>query len=244
MVPLDELHPYTIRLTSSLDIHQLMVTDLSKINPSYTIPSSYGPHLPLPDFPWFCTHAKTTILLPGMNTPKQGFIRLSPDQVWEFNPGRSSTVNPDNPPIPLGTLETITPLIKSISIFARWRTASQIHGARARLITSNHVVRRMRLMQSTKVDDISNISVHSHLSNSRPPPPSAANLLTSRFGGVARHLASAHRVSATSISSRCPPRSLASHDEMSKSDAALWDEAYAEEYYGLNDDTKIWEYIT
>ena len=135
----------------------------------------------------------------------------------------------NNLPIPLGILETITPLIKSISIFSRWRTASQIHGARARLITSNHVVRRMRLMQSTKVDDISNISVHSHLSNSRPPPPSTANLLTSRFGGVARHLASAHRVSATSISSRCPPRSLASHDEMSKSDAALWDEAYAEE---------------
>ena len=31
---------------------------------------------------------------------------------------------------------------------------------------------------------------------------------------------------------------------MTHADQALWDEAYAEEYYGLHEDTKTWEYIS
>ena len=30
---------------------------------------------------------------------------------------------------------------------------------------------------------------------------------------------------------------------MTHADQALWDEAYADEYYGLHNDTKAWEYI-
>eukprot|EP00957_Ditylum_brightwellii_P183053 13943497-Ditylum_brightwellii.AAC.1 len=57
-------------------------------------------------------------------------------------------------------------------------------------------------------------------------------------------LAYACKVSATLLQIPTPPTSLSQHASLLPLDQHIWDSAYAEEYFGLQSDTKTWEYIT
>eukprot|EP00957_Ditylum_brightwellii_P016773 1262346-Ditylum_brightwellii.AAC.2 len=50
-------------------------------------------------------------------------------------------------------------------------------------------------------------------------------------------------VSAASLTTPHPPSSLPQHFQLPSHDGKIWDDAYAEEYFGLHTDTKAWEYI-
>ena len=52
------------------------------------------------------------------------------------------------------------------------------------------------------------------------------------------------KVDASQLSNVNPPRSLKAHNLLNTSDKQTWDSAYAEEYYGLNENDVAWEYIS
>ena len=87
----------------------------------------------------------------------------------------------------------------------------------ASLITA----RRIQFCGSSKLEDISD---------------SATTTSVTNF--FARH------VSASKLQHQAPPRNLRSHHTLIASDKDIWDQAYMEEYLGLHDKTKTWEYIS
>eukprot|EP00957_Ditylum_brightwellii_P066381 5039262-Ditylum_brightwellii.AAC.1 len=52
------------------------------------------------------------------------------------------------------------------------------------------------------------------------------------------------KVSAATLASSKPPKTLNSHSNMDANDKDIWDKSYTEEYFGLHNDTHTWKYIT
>ena len=85
-VPVYLSSPYSLKLTDSGDIVDIVECDIMLHNPNVIINST---NIVL-TLPWIQHGAKTTLFLPEvMLTPKQGFLLKQDDDSWSFHPGRT-----------------------------------------------------------------------------------------------------------------------------------------------------------
>jgi len=86
-IPFSHTSPYSIQITSTKDIVEVMVSDIVPHDPTTIPPDTTNPVLL---HPWIQDNSKATLLIPSsMTKPKQGFLLHQPDGEWTFHPGRT-----------------------------------------------------------------------------------------------------------------------------------------------------------
>ena len=220
-IPLGGSHMFTVHYTDTEDIEQVHRDCIHDLSPESPAAPSWQTS-PFPSVPWIThTSTKVTMFLPNkMTSPKQGYLLQDSSGQWAFVPGRKTSSRHKGIPLPSFS-STLQSFIADKQLFPGWinkkRVMDQVALHHASLITA----RRIQFCGSSTLEDISDSATATYVTNF-----------------FARH------VSASNLHHPAPPRNLRSHHTLIASDKDIWDQAYMEEYLGLHDKTKTWEYIS
>ena len=229
-VPFNIDEVYTVQLTSTQNILDVTPSNILKYNPSAIDDPDPNPSF---TFPWIKHKAKATILLPtSMSTPKQGII-IQNGSTWSFHAGRtlkskSIRNNATDKLIHLAdSLPELETLAHKCYINKNWLKSKTVMSLQATATTGTIIARRVTFMQTSNPAHLSNTAVQEKFMNT--PIPDIIGY--------------SNKVSAKNLTSLHEPK-LHEHCKLSASDKSIWDQSYFEEYMGLHNDTKTWEYIS
>ena len=117
--------------------------------------------------------------------------------------------------------------LQTWSLIECWRNSKSMLQEIENWKTFNFITRWVTFMNSSDPAHLTNDSVQTKLNKLDDPD----------IIGFSR------KVSAKGLSSLYEPK-LHEHSKLNETDKEIWDKSYLEEYMGLHEDTKIWEYIT
>jgi dUTPase len=132
----EDSDPYTVQVTSTGAIIQLLASDLLDHDPTVP-PISSTPSVQFPHLPWIKHNAISTLYLPDkMTTPKQGFLKFK-DNNWFFHLGRDVNKT-KHPLIPLASfVEIAESLVHNKKLFQGRKTNAFVLNARQCRAVSN-----------------------------------------------------------------------------------------------------------
>jgi len=223
-IPFSHTSPYSVQITSTKDIVEVMVSDIVPHDPTAILPDTTNPVLL---HPWIQDNSKATLLIPSsMTKPKQGFLLHQPDGEWAFHPGRTqkskSTRNNPTKLIPLPNfLADAASLCANKCLVQGWQNFSTFNRNLEARKTQDFIARRVTYMKSTDPAALTDADIQFSIDSTEPD----------------EIIAHCRRVSATTLQSPTEPK-LHEHHKLSPNDKAIWDQSYLEEYLGLHEDTQ------
>jgi deoxyuridine 5'-triphosphate nucleotidohydrolase len=133
----DDTEPYTVHITTSGNIIQLLSSQLLHHNPSSPATTSTT-QLPFPHLPWIQHNSKATLYMNDrMQAPKQGRL-IQNNTKWSFQIGRK--LNNDAQHIPLDNFDELAEsMVHNKKLFRGWKTHNFVTNARHARATSNIV---------------------------------------------------------------------------------------------------------
>eukprot|EP00957_Ditylum_brightwellii_P163951 12482435-Ditylum_brightwellii.AAC.1 len=159
-----------------------------------------------------------------MHKLKRGYL-ICQDKQWFFRPGNVNTTSNRNKLVPLHDfVSEASQLIESQQLQQHWLTLAQTHEAQSWYIAQSQMAWRVMLSHTIEPAALTDLAIQLHLHN--------------------EHEAFTCKVSAMNLIHRTPPKNLKQHHILDPSDKFTWDQAYDEEYFGLYEETKTWEYLT
>ena len=195
-------------------------------------PQSDG-HSPLLNHTWFKHNSKVTYFsTEHMSQPKHGIIVLVGNEYF-FHQGhtlksKSKSKSKKQIKLPLPTdIVAIEKLIDSKHLSKGWQHSKTVLQNIATAKTFNFVACRVTFMNSSDPKSLTDESICNKLDKIQEP----------------EIIGYANKVSATNLSSVYEPK-LHERSKLNQNDKDIWDRSYLEEYMGLHEDTKTWEYIT
>eukprot|EP00957_Ditylum_brightwellii_P155110 11807574-Ditylum_brightwellii.AAC.1 len=217
----------TVQNKISGDIQQIDVTPITTINPTKIkeLEQEYTKDHVIPFHEWIKHNANCTLYLTHMKAPQCGFLQCEEGN-WFFLPGCSSnTMTNRNAPITLRNFpQEGSTLLQSAQLLPGWVTRAQASEKQNVFTAQTQAVCRIIFAQSPHIEHTNDIMIQ-HLLHQEDE-----TFLC--------------KVSATELSSLETPKSIQSHQQMTSTDKDIWDKAYAEEYFGLHNNTHTWQYIT
>ena len=215
---------YLIKYLNSENLVEKEEQELSDVH-------HYNKHLLQDDITWLKYCQKITVYFPSiMQQLLQGFLRNNNNQ-WSFHAGRSlHTARP----IAIPQLnKNLAVYIADNKIVRDWKTKAHIRSLASIHQTEQHVLRRMQLLKTMKIECLNPEYLSKHLQQ-QPLFPSKSVIATCRRAYV----------DASDLHILNEPKLLKAHNSMSLNDKSIWDRAYLQEYLGLHEDTETWSYLT
>ena len=225
---IDEM--YTVQLTSTNDILDVIPANLLTYNPATLDTTEPNPSI---NFPWIKNKAKATIYLPQtMTAPKQGIL-VQENESWKFHSGRtlkskSRRNNSTNHLIHLAdNIAEMEALVQKCHVNKNWLKSKTILSLQNTANISTILARRITFMKNSEPNQISDKAIKQKFQQTTIPDI----------------IGFSNKVSAKALTSLHEPK-LHEHSKLLSSDKEIWDASYFEEYMGLHNDTKTWEYIS
>eukprot|EP00558_Chaetoceros_sp_UNC1202_P009040 CAMPEP_0197232302 /NCGR_PEP_ID=MMETSP1429-20130617/152_1 /TAXON_ID=49237 /ORGANISM="Chaetoceros sp., Strain UNC1202" /LENGTH=1842 /DNA_ID=CAMNT_0042690279 /DNA_START=1 /DNA_END=5529 /DNA_ORIENTATION=- len=140
-IPINEdEEPYTVQFIETREIVQIQSQDILEDNPQTPITDDPEPSQPpaIPGIDWIKNGAKCIIYTSAMNQPKQGTLRQTPANEWEFIPGRPNSKKPQKAITLENFTESARSMIANRKLFQGWahRFSDIIHARQATALSN------------------------------------------------------------------------------------------------------------
>ena len=227
-IPFKPGEPYKLQIADNASIISVQAYDILPYNPQAVTANDTSPSI---HYPWFKNKARCTIFLSeSMAIPKHGIV-VQENDTWKVHLGHSLTSKSKNKkqvilPLPSDIVELET-LMESGHLIEGWHNSKSVLQTIENRKTFTYVARRVTFTHSTDPAELSNDNIQSQLDKLEQP----------------EIIAFSRKVSAKNLSSPLEPK-LHEHHKLNPTDKEIWDKSYLEEYMGLHEQTKTWDYIT
>ena len=183
-----------------------------------------------------------------MKQDRQGYILNNNKNEWFFKPGRSRKSKHKSIPL-LDCQNNIQQIVSTKLSFKGLITIKQVTKEKISNNLKNIHARRIYLAKSSNLNDITDESIKSIIHNTNLLTPnqhifSSDKNIEMWLNNVLETPNICKKVSASNLDNHQTPHSLNQHDKLSTNDKNIWDAAYLEKHYVLNDKFKTWEYIS
>ena len=228
-IPFKHNDPYTLQLATDSSIISVQPCHILPYNPSSDKLSDTSPSI---SYPWLKDKAKATLFLSNtMSQPKHGIIVRDGPQ-WLFHQGHSLRTKSKNRKKKVvitlpSAITDLEHLMDSKRLVSGWINSKTVLHNIETAKTFNFIARRVTFMKSTNPENLKSESVRNKIKATQ-----SHDLI-----GFTK------KVSAANLSSLYEPK-LHEHHKLPTADKEIWDASYLEEYMGLHEDTKTWEYIS